>query len=307
METLSLLKRAHAAGLTLTPEGEKLVVRGPKRAEPVVRLLAAHKAAVVAALTAAGEPGVQSTTAHIAIEFAPDLADMAPAYWRDLYEERCAIRQFEAGYPKAIAERLAWGETIEAWCDRHPPLSETRVCAGCGKPLGHDVLDLPDRVRVHFEFEREFGCLIASGFARKRRAVAALAALGLRPPAGWRPPDASPRSGRQEARSRAASGYGWTAKSPDPASGDRCSRPGESGIMNCACLWCGRPFEPRSNGGKRQRFCAEPCRRAFAKAALAWTVEAVASGALVREELWSASPATRRSILEGEPGNGVVE
>ena len=115
MDGLSLLMQARAAGLTLAAEGQNLVIRGPKRAEPVVRLLAAHKAAVVAALAAAGEPGVQSAAAApIAVEIAPDLADMAPAYWRDLYEERCAIRQFEAGYPKAIAERLAWGETIPA-------------------------------------------------------------------------------------------------------------------------------------------------------------------------------------------------
>ena len=75
----------------------------------------------------------------------------------------------------------------------------------------------------------------------------------------------------------------------------------------CTCLWYGKKFGPRQDGGKRQRFCAEPCRRHFAKAALAWTEEAVASGALAREQLRKASPATRRSFLEGEPGDGVVE
>ena len=29
------------------------------------------------------------------------------------------------------------------------------------------------------------------------------------------------------------------------------------------CTWCGTEFEPRSNGGSAQRFCAAPCRRAF--------------------------------------------
>ena len=35
-------------------------------------------------------------------------------------------------------------------------------------------------------------------------------------------------------------------------------------------------------------------------------MEAIASGALAREQLRKASPATRRSFLEGEPGDGVV-
>ncbi len=50
MDGLTLLRRAHDVGLRLEAAGDKLVIRGPKRAEPVVKLLAEHKAEVLQAL-----------------------------------------------------------------------------------------------------------------------------------------------------------------------------------------------------------------------------------------------------------------
>ena len=82
---------------------------------------------------------------------------------------------------------------------------------------------------------------------------------------------------------------------------------GGGALVDPECLWCAKHFRPRQDGGKRQRFCAEPCRRLFAKAALAWVVQAVASGRLAREQLWNASPATRRSPTEAKGATGVVE
>lgn len=38
---------------------------------------------------------------------------------REMYEERAAIREFYAGYPKAEAERLAKIE-VAAWLKAHP-------------------------------------------------------------------------------------------------------------------------------------------------------------------------------------------
>lgn len=73
-----------------------------------------------------------------------------------------------------------------------------------------------------------------------------------------------------------------------------------------SCLWFGSSFQPRQDGGKPQRFCAEPCRRSFAEAALAWAEDAVASGALAREELRKASPATRRCATKANEPLEVV-
>jgi len=51
MDAVTLVQRAHDAGLRLKPVGNQLLVEGPRRAEPLVKLLAVHKAAVMAALT----------------------------------------------------------------------------------------------------------------------------------------------------------------------------------------------------------------------------------------------------------------
>ena len=51
MDAVTLLRRAHDAGLRIKPVCDQLLVQGPRRAEPVVRLLAAHKTEVMATLT----------------------------------------------------------------------------------------------------------------------------------------------------------------------------------------------------------------------------------------------------------------
>jgi hypothetical protein len=48
MDGLSLLHQAKEAGLAVTLDGGRLVIRGPKRAEPVARLLIEHKSDVLA-------------------------------------------------------------------------------------------------------------------------------------------------------------------------------------------------------------------------------------------------------------------
>ena len=57
MDGMSLLREAQAAGLSVSIDGDKLVVRGPKRLEPLVRRLLAAKPAVIAALRASGDSG----------------------------------------------------------------------------------------------------------------------------------------------------------------------------------------------------------------------------------------------------------
>jgi hypothetical protein len=54
MDGLTLLRRARDAGLKLEAAGDKLLIRGPKCAEPVVKLLAEHKTEVLAALALPG-------------------------------------------------------------------------------------------------------------------------------------------------------------------------------------------------------------------------------------------------------------
>ena len=53
MDVVTLLRDAESAGLRIEASGERLFVRGPKRAAPLVQLLAEHKTEVLAALAAA--------------------------------------------------------------------------------------------------------------------------------------------------------------------------------------------------------------------------------------------------------------
>lgn len=100
--------------------------------------------------------------------------------WRDLYEERASIREFDGHYIRAEAERLAWAELQNRWHmergERVPP----DLCAGCRRPIGDAAaLDLIDRCRVHF---KNSDCLIRHGERWRVAATRALLALGLRPP-----------------------------------------------------------------------------------------------------------------------------
>ena len=72
MGCVSLLDEARAAGLTLRADGDKLIIRGPRSAEPVARRLIDRKAEVLAALTDSHEP--------------QPLAPRLPGRQPDLYE-----------------------------------------------------------------------------------------------------------------------------------------------------------------------------------------------------------------------------
>jgi hypothetical protein len=41
----------------------------------------------------------------------------------DLFEERAAIREFDAGLPRDAAERLAWADVLQGRQPRRPPVS----------------------------------------------------------------------------------------------------------------------------------------------------------------------------------------
>ena len=56
MDGVELLSQAHAAGLTVTAEGDKLVVRGPWSAEPLAKELLEHKVEILAHLRRAAQP-----------------------------------------------------------------------------------------------------------------------------------------------------------------------------------------------------------------------------------------------------------
>jgi hypothetical protein len=153
MDGVTLLRRACDVGLRVAADGGgRLVIRGPRRAEPVARLLLGHKAAVTAALA---------------------------ADWRAHHRE--ALAQWAAFRP-AEAARIAWGELEERWHRLHGARAPEWQCVGCGEPIGgRAALRLADGNRVHVADSLD--CLFAFGERWRREAIAGLRALGLDPPA----------------------------------------------------------------------------------------------------------------------------
>jgi hypothetical protein len=172
MDGLTLLRRAHEAGLAVAAEGGKLVIRGPKRAEPVARLLIEHKPEVIAALAPAEH------TMQPSDDERPAPADAT--WWRGWYAARI-VHWFHGDRQRNEAEHLAYGELLDEWRKSHGRRWPEWQCAGCDAPIGGlSALPLADGNRVHFGEERE--CLIRFGQRWRGEAVAGLRALGLDPP-----------------------------------------------------------------------------------------------------------------------------
>ena len=151
MDGVTLLRRARSAGLRVVAEGDKLVVRGPRRAEPVALLLLAHKPAVIAAL--AGE-------------------------WHARHRE--AAEYWSAFHSSAEAAALTWGEIQLRWHRIHGARSPAWQCAGCRSPIGgRAALDLADGNRLHLD---NLGCLLSFGERWRGEAAAGLQAFRLDPP-----------------------------------------------------------------------------------------------------------------------------
>ena len=157
MEALTLLQRAQEAGLHIELMGDTLLVRGPKRAEAVVKLLAEHKAEVLAALS-------------------PSCLDAG--WWRGRFTAK-AVRWFVGG---ALERRqtAGLGDLENDWHHQHGKRCPSWQCAGCDAAIGgSQALNLPDGNRVHFE---PIDCLISFGKRWRGAACEALIAFGLEPP-----------------------------------------------------------------------------------------------------------------------------
>lgn len=105
-----------------------------------------------------------------------------PDRWRDEYEERAAIREFDGHYSRAEAERLAWGELENRWHKERDDRVPADTCAGCRRSIGQSpALDLTDGNRVHDR--PDHACLIQHGKRWRGAATRALIEMGLTPPA----------------------------------------------------------------------------------------------------------------------------
>jgi hypothetical protein len=129
MDGLILVQEARRSGLTLIVEGDRLSIHGPQTAEPIARLVVAHKAEVMAALAqhalnpkAVPVPNRAKLTdspsdAPDSGRVLPDLSKVLPPLeWlttkqRRLWRQRAAYYR-STGYGKADAEQEALAELV---------------------------------------------------------------------------------------------------------------------------------------------------------------------------------------------------
>src|SRR6516164_7709782 len=138
MDGLILLEQAQEAGLSVRADGDKLLIRGPKRAEPLALLLIQRKPEVMAALVAP-EPASEAS------EHRPD-----PAWWRRHYLVRTINWELSGARKEGRARGIAWGELQDHWHRLHGAQAPKWECAGCREPIGGlPAIELADGNRVH--------------------------------------------------------------------------------------------------------------------------------------------------------------
>jgi hypothetical protein len=155
MDGVALLHIARDAGLRVEAAGELLKITGPKRAEPVAKLLAQHKAEVLSALAAMYG---------------------GPSYWRQQFTAR-TFECCNSSRDWISARRIAWGDLQNEWHSLHGKRWPAWQCAGCEKAIGgFQTINMPDGNRVHAE---PVECVISFGRRWRGEADAALVDLGL--------------------------------------------------------------------------------------------------------------------------------
>jgi|SRR5258707_8328138 hypothetical protein len=95
MDGMTLLGEARAAGLDVQARGNRLVIRGPRRAESIARRLLAQKTLVLEALAITGLE--RRIASH-----------QLPSDWHFLWDERAAIMEYDGDLPRERAEALAY-------------------------------------------------------------------------------------------------------------------------------------------------------------------------------------------------------
>lgn len=166
MSAAEALKAARAAGIQLDTDGDDLVLEASAPPPPdVIGLLSRHKAGIVALL----RPGRDGWSAED---------------WQVFFDERAGIVEFDGGLPRAEAEAQAFACCIVEWLNRNPERSPAGRCLGCGdREHAHDPL-LPYGVETAGHAWLHSRCWPAWYEARKAKAVAALAAMGITAPVG---------------------------------------------------------------------------------------------------------------------------
>jgi hypothetical protein len=110
----------------------------------------------------------------------PDPAADAEA-WRDRYEERCGILEYDHGLPRPKAEAAAFENIVIEWIDAHPEPSQAGRCAHCGQADTTGMSAVPYGVERGNLAWVHLHCWQHWHQQRRAKAVSALAAMGVGP------------------------------------------------------------------------------------------------------------------------------
>jgi hypothetical protein len=159
------LKAAHAAGILVGIDSDDLVLEASAPPQPaLLDLLSRHKAGIVTLLRLADE-------------------GWSAEDWRVFFDERAGIAEFDGGLSRGHAEARAFACCAVEWLKRNPMRSPPERCLGCrGSDHEHDPL-LPRGIESTGHAWLHSRIRPASYVDRKAEVVAALAAVGIAPPA----------------------------------------------------------------------------------------------------------------------------
>jgi hypothetical protein len=165
MSAAEALKLARAAGIHLGIDGDALALEAcaPPPAE-VLDLLARHRTCILTLL----RPGSDGWSGED---------------WREFFEERAGIAEFDGGLARDEAEAQAFSCCVGEWLHRNPARSPPGRCDQCGQSTGMllpyltgNSMNDPGHTWLHQD------CSRAWHQAYRAKAVAALVAMGLSMP-----------------------------------------------------------------------------------------------------------------------------
>jgi hypothetical protein len=158
------LKAARAAGVELRLDGDDLVLEASTPPPTVIlELLSRHKPAIAVLL----RPGRDGWTAED---------------WQVFLDERAGIAEFEGSLPRLEAETCAFACCVVEWLKRnfiHSPPGRCLACRGGDQARDPHGIEPTRRAGLHSR------CWPAWHAGRKSEAVAALAAMGIKPPTNF--------------------------------------------------------------------------------------------------------------------------
>jgi hypothetical protein len=161
MSAAEALQAAHADGVTVTFDGDGLLLEAsaePPRA--VLDVLARHKLSILALL----RPGQGGWTAED---------------WRARFDERAGFLEYDGGLSRVEAEARAFECCIVEWLNRNPSPTLAGRCAWCGRPESPSAVVLPFGTEPGTHAWLHSECWTAWYQRRREEAVLALRGMGI--------------------------------------------------------------------------------------------------------------------------------